>query len=175
MQQSSLLKAIALSAILFLSVIGSARSEAPALAPNGIDLPNDYQSWQILGISHRSDKNSLRIILANPVAAKAASEGRNNPWPDGSMIAKLAWKDSTHPQFPAATVPGDLSHVEIMVRDSKKYAETQGWGYARWLGMAQKPYGENADFGKECAACHLQAKETGYVFTRKAQLPSYGR
>jgi hypothetical protein len=171
MPKSHLFKSVAFGAALFLTAISSARSEAPALSPNSIALPSDYQNWQILGVSHRSDKNSLRIILANPVAAKAAAEGRNNPWPDGSMIAKLAWKDSVHPQFAAATVPGDLSHVEIMTRDSKKYANTNGWGYARWLGMAQKPYGENADFAKECAACHLQAKDTGHVFTRKAPLP----
>ena len=134
-------------------------------------MPKDYKSWGILGVSHRTDKNSLRIILANPIAAKAAAEGKTNPWPDGSMLAKLAWKDSVHPQFPAATVPGELSHVEFMVRDSNKFAATQGWGYARWLGMEQKTYGNDAGFAQECSTCHLQAKENGYVFTRKAPLP----
>jgi len=140
-------------------------------APNGIEMPKDYKSWQILGVSHRTDKNSLRIILANSVAYKAASEGKTNVWPDGSMIAKLAWKDSTHPKFSSATVPGELAHVEFMIRDSKKFADTNGWGYARWLGLEQKAYGNDANFAQECSSCHEQAKETGYVFTRLAPLP----
>lgn len=140
-------------------------------APNGIDLPKDYKSWQILGVSHRTDKASLRIILANPIAYKASTEGFTNPWPDGSMITKLAWKDSSHPNFAAATVPGGLTHIEIMIRDSKKFSDTNGWGYARWLGMEQTPYGNDASFAKECSTCHLQAKGTGYVFTKKAPLP----
>jgi len=142
-----------------------------APAPNGITIPKDYKTWQPLGVSHRSDKDSLRIILVNPIAMKAATAGKTNPWPDGSMIAKLAWKDSTHPNFAAATVPGELNHVEFMLRDSKKFANTNGWGYARWLGMEQKPYGNGADFAQECSSCHLQAKDTGFVFTHKAQLP----
>jgi hypothetical protein len=149
----------------------TAQDTAVAAAPNGIEMPKDYLSWQILGVSHRTDKESLRIILANPIAYKAATEGQTKPWPDGSMIAKLAWKDSIHPQFAAATVPEELNHVEFMIRDSKKYPETNGWGYARWLGMEQKPYGKDANFAQECSSCHLQAKDTGYVFTRKAPLP----
>jgi Cytochrome P460 len=58
-----------------------------------------------------------------------------------------------------------------MIRDSKKFADTNGWGYARWLGMEQKSYGKDVDFAQECSTCHLQAKETGYVFTRKVPLP----
>ena len=142
-----------------------------ATAPNGIAIPKDYKTWQPLSVSHRTDKDSLRIILANPIAYKAATEGLTNPWPDGSMLAKLAWKDSTHPHFAAATVPGELTHVEFMIRDSKKFADTNGWGYARWLGMEQKPYGNDANFAQECSTCHLQAKDTGYVFTRKVPLP----
>jgi hypothetical protein len=160
-------------AVIFLTATAPASSQNTTLAmsPNGITLPKDYKNWQIFGVSHRTDKNSLRIILANPVAMKAAADGNTNPWPDGSMFAKLAWKDSIHPKFAAATVPGELSHVEIMTRDSKKFADTNGWGYARWLGMEQKPYGNDANFAQECSTCHLQAKETGYVFTRKAPLP----
>jgi Cytochrome P460 len=171
MLKIQLLKALTV-VVLFNTAAMSALAEVqPAPAPNGITLPKNYKNWQILSISHRTDKNSLRIILANPVAYKAATESVNKPWPDGSMIAKLAWKDSTHPNFAAATVPGELTHVEFMIRDSKKFVDTNGWGYARWLGMEQKPYGNDADFAQECSTCHLQAKDTGYVFTRKAPLP----
>lgn len=157
--------------LLTFTAVVCAETSNVAPAPNGITFQQDYKSWQILGVSHRTDKNSLRIILANPTAYQAATEGKTNPWPDGSMIAKLAWKDGDHPNFAAATVPDGLNHVEFMIRDSKKFADTNGWGYARWLGMEQKPYGNDASFAQECSTCHLQAKDTGYVFTRKAPLP----
>jgi hypothetical protein len=153
------------------TIIASANEVTVAPSPNGIEIPKGYKKWDVYGVSHRTDKNSLRIILANPIAMKAAAEGLTNPWPEGSIFAKLAWKDSIHPHFAAATVPGELSHVEFMVRDSKKFADTNGWGFARWLGMAQKPYGNDAYFAQECSTCHLQAKDTGYVFTRRAPLP----
>lgn len=160
-------------AVLFMTATIPAFSNevTAATSPNGIDIPKGYKKWEVFGVSHRTDKNSLRIILANPIAMKAATEGLTNPWPEGSMFVKLAWKDSAHPNFAAATVPGELSHVEFMIRDSKKFADTNGWGYARWLGMEQKPYGKDADFAQECSTCHLQAKDNGYVFTRKAPLP----
>lgn len=160
-------------AVLSLTINTVAQAVEPAVppAPNGIEIPKGYKYWQLIGVSHRTDKDSLRAILGNPIAVKAATEGKTDPWPEGAIFAKLAWKDSVHPNFAAATVPGELSHVEFMIRDSKKFADTNGWGYARWLGMEQKPYGSDADFAQECSTCHLQAKDTGYVFTRKAPLP----
>ncbi len=162
---------LTIAAVLLVPVTVIADSTIAPPAPNGIEIPKGYKSWQWFGVSHRTDKDSLRLILGNSVAIKAAKEGNTHPWPDGAMFAKLAWKDSIHPNFAAATVPGDLSHVEFMIRDSKKFADTNGWGYARWLGMEQKPYGNDANFAQECSSCHLQAKDTGYVFTRKAPLP----
>jgi hypothetical protein len=171
MKHTSKLKVFAAIATL-LTVINVESNEVnSAPAANGIEKPKFYKNWQVLGVSHRTDKESLRLILANPIAYQAAAEGKNNPWPDGSMISKIGWKDSTHPNFAAATVPGELTHVEFMIRDSKKYAATNGWGYARWLGLEQKPYGDNPEFAHECATCHLQAKDSGYVFTRKITLP----
>lgn len=163
----------AIMAVLSLTINTAAQAVEPAAppAPNGIEIPKGYQYWQLIGVSHRTDKDSLRAILGNPIAVKAAKEGKTNPWPEGAIFAKLAWKDSIHPNFAAATVPGELSHVEFMIRDSKKFTDTNGWGYARWLGMEHKPYGNDANFAQECSNCHLQAQDNGYVFTRKAPLP----
>jgi Cytochrome P460 len=160
---------MAVTLMLAASTVNSAERHVQP-APNGIEMPKYYKNWQLIGVSHRTDKNSLRAILGNAIAVKAAQEGQTKPWPEGAILAKLAWKDSSHPLFPAATVPSELQHVEFMIKDSKKYASTQGWGFARWLGMEQKPYGNNADFAQECSTCHLQAKENGYVFTRIAPL-----
>ncbi len=162
-----------LIATLFMAVVTTAVSQEITVtpAPNGIEIPKGYKYWQLIGVSHRTDKDSLRAILGNSIAVKAAAEGKTNPWPEGSILAKLAWKDSIHPEFTAATVPGELAHVEFMIKNTEKFPDTQGWGFARWLGMEQKPYGKDADFAQECYTCHLQAKDNGYVFTRKAPLP----
>jgi len=58
-----------------------------------------------------------------------------------------------------------------MIKDATKYAATGGWGYARWLGTDQKPYGKDANFAQECVACHTPVKNNDYVFTRPVTLP----
>ncbi|CCE22612.1 cytochrome P460 family protein [Methylotuvimicrobium alcaliphilum] len=148
-----------------------AETKQPAPAPNGIEIPKNYQNWQFIGVAHRTDNNSLRGILGNSIAVKAARSGNTNPWPDGTILAKLVWKDRQHPLWEAATVPGDVQHFEFMIKDAKKFQATQGWGYARWVGKELKPYGDNADFAQECAGCHAKAEKTDYVFTRPAEMP----
>ena len=100
-----------------------------------------------------------------------ARSGKINPWPDGTTFAKLVWKNRTHEKWPTATIPGDFVHVEFMIKDSKKYASTGGWGFARWLGMEQKPYGKDAEFVQECFGCHTPMKDNEYVFTHPAVVP----
>lgn len=146
-------------------------SEKPAPAPNGIELPAYYKNWRVIGVSHRTDKESLRVIVGNDVAVEAARAGNTKPWPNGSILGKLVWKDRTHPNWTTATVPGELVHTEFMIKDAAKFAKTGGWGYARWLGMEQKPYGQDAAFVQECLACHDQVKDNDSVFTEPAPLP----
>jgi hypothetical protein len=146
-------------------------ADKPPPAPNGIERPEGYQDWRPIGVSHRSDKNSLRIIVGNDIAVQAARAGKTNPWPDGTILGKLVWEDRVHENWAAATVPGKLVHTEFMIRDARKYAGTKGWGFARWLGDEQKPYGKDATFANECAECHTAAKDTDHVFTRPVSLP----
>lgn len=140
-------------------------------APNGITLPEGYRDWRVIASSHRSDNNTLRVILGNDAAVEAARAGRTNPWPDGAILAKLVWKDKTHAHWPTATVPGDFVHAEFMIKDAGKYRETGGWGFARWLGKQQTPYGKDAQFAQECFTCHTPMKDNDYVFTAPAPLP----
>lgn len=143
-------------------------AEFQAAEANGIQLPKDYKKWRLIAVSQRNDKQSLRAIIGNHTAYRAAQNGQTKPWPDGAILGKLVWKDRNHPQWPDAIVPGDLSHVEFMVKNSKQYAETGGWGFARWLGLDLKPYDSD---GAECFACHTRVKNSDYVFTRLAPLP----
>lgn len=157
--------------LLFLTATAVAQQQKVPPAPNGITMPEGYKDWRLIASSFRSDNYTLRVILGNDIAIKAAREGRTNPWPDGTIFAKLVWKNKAHEKWPTATIPGDFVHAEFMHKDSKKYESTGGWGFARWLGMEQKPYGKDADFVQECFSCHTPMRENDYVFTHPAVLP----
>jgi len=159
--------------ILFLvcSGMGYSLQKTVQPAPNGITIPEGFRDWRLIASSLRSDNNTMRVILGNDTAIEAARSGKINPWPDGATFAKLVWKNMTHEKWPTATIPGDFVHVEFMIKDSKKYVSTGGWGFARWLGMDQRPYGKDAEFAQECFGCHLPMKENDYVFTHPAVIP----
>jgi hypothetical protein len=148
-----------------------ASDNKPLPAPNGMVLPEGYKDWRVIAPSYRSDKKHVRVIVGNDVAVKAARAGHTNPWPDGAMFAKLAWKEKVDEHWPTALVPGDFVQAEFMLKDAKKYASTGGWGYARWVGLDQKPYGKDANFAQECVSCHTLVKDNDWVFTHPAALP----
>lgn len=140
-------------------------------APNGIKLPAAYKDWRVISQSHRTDNNTLRTILGNDIAVKAARSGNTKPWPKGSILAKLVWKQTVKKTWPTAIAPDKFVHAEFMFKDDNKYKSTGGWGYARWLGLDQKPYGKDASFAQECVTCHTPVKDQDYVFTKPAILP----
>jgi len=168
---SYLVLSCAAMAVVLLAAPPVLRAAEVAPAPNGITLPADYRDWGVVAVSHREDNKTLRVILGNPAAVLAARAGKTNPWPDGAILGKLVWKDITHSHWPTAIVPGDFVHAEFMVKDSRKYPETGGWGFARWLGLEQKPFGEDATFVQQCFGCHIPVKDNDYVFTRPVRLP----
>ena len=142
-------------------------------APNGIEFPSDYPDWRVISLSHRTDNHSMRAILGNAVAIKAAREGQTNPWPDGSVLAKVVWKEAAEKFWPAAIAPNKFVHAEFMFRNAEKYAANgTGWGWARWVGTEQKPYGKDATFSQECINCHTPVKDRNWVFTTPATFPS---
>ncbi len=140
-------------------------------APNGITLPEAYKDWRVISISHRTDNNTMRTILGNDIAIKAARSGKTNPWPKGTILGKLVWKQKAEESWPTAIAPDKFVHAEFMFKDSKKYKATGGWGYARWLGLDQKPYGSDKNFTAECVACHTPVKDNDWVFTTPAKIP----
>jgi len=148
-----------------------AAENTTAPAPNGIVFPEGYKDWRVIAPSYRTDNNTLRVIIGNDAAVEAARAGKTNPWPDGAILGKLVWKQKTDDAWVAALVPDKFVHAEFMIKDATKYAATGGWGYARWLGTDQKPYGKDANFAQECVACHTPVKNNDYVFTRPVTLP----
>ncbi|MDA8429466.1 MAG: cytochrome P460 family protein [Geobacteraceae bacterium] len=164
------MKKIMLLAVIMMIVPNLTRAANAPVAPNGIALISGYRSWEAIAPSYRADKNHIRIIFGNAIAIKAMKE-KIRPFPDGTVMAKVAWNKTAHPKFPVATVPGTFSQVEFMVKDSIKYRETGGWGFARFVGNELKPYGTNANFVQECFGCHQPVKGNDYVFTSFAAVP----
>ncbi|GFO61912.1 cytochrome P460 [Geomonas silvestris] len=140
------------------------------VAPNGIALYPEFMSWKPLAPSYREDKGHIRLITANDVALAGLRAGKN-PLPDGSVLAKVAWKAVKHPAFPVATEPGEFVQVEFMVKDSRKYAATGGWGFARFVGKELKPYGKDPGFVAECFGCHTPVAAKDYLFTSLPSVP----
>ena len=141
-----------------------------------------YEQWQVVGPSLTEAANVIRAIVANPVMIKAYQEGvpgNGKPFPDGSKIVKLEWrpKKITDPPFSASTpdiVAGDLAQVEFIVKDSKRFSDTRGWGYGMFdydaasgtfapaTKASKPPVNNDAKCG---AACHELAASKNYIFT----------
>lgn len=169
------IKTISLSVILalgftttlsFVNAAGHAKKAQPS--PEGIKLPEKYKDWKVISASHRVDNKSMRIILGNDIAIKASRAKQTNPWPNGSILGKLVWKQTAEENWPTAIAPKEFIHAEFMIKDAVKYkANGTGWGWARWLGKEQKPYPES----QSCIACHTPVKGKDWVFTTPIDLP----
>ena len=138
---------------------------APAVhpAPNGIAYIPDYKDWKVVSTTNRFDNKTLRVIFGNDIAMKAIAEHHTNPWPDGTTFAKTAWSQQADENGDTKT--GAFIQVEFMVKDARKYAATEGWGFARWRGSDLKPYGKDAAFVNECTGCHAPLRHNDYVYS----------
>ncbi len=143
-------------------------SEAPRslpvhAAPNGINFFPGYRDWKAISSTDRTDTNTLKLILGNDVAVRAIREHTINPWPDGTVLAKVSWMQDSAQDGLVRT--GQFDQVAFMVKNSAQYAATDGWGWAQWLGLELKPYGGNVDPARECVVCHRPLRGSDFVFT----------
>jgi len=152
---------------LMVTIDGNAADNIPAPS-HGVAYPEGWQNWSTIAVSHRTDNKTIRTILGNEVAVKAARSGNTRPWPDGAILGKVVWKDVQLKDWKTATAPGKFVHAEFMFKDSKKYASSYGWGWARWVGLEQKPFGKGMQV---CISCHTPVKNRDWVFTEPASLP----
>jgi hypothetical protein len=164
------MRRVVLACVAVLLAAGSIVAAERQVAPYGIAIFPDYMTWKVIAPSFREDKGHIRIITGNEIAFAALRDGKK-PLPDGSVLAKVAWKTEKHPSFPVATVPGAFVQVEFMVKDEKKYKDTGGWGFARFVGSELKPYGKDAGFVSECYACHLPVADNDFLFTKIVKTP----
>lgn len=155
----------------------SAQDKYALKVPNGLAFAEfrGYEAWQVVSISQDGDK--IAAILADPVMIKAylaGVPGNGKPFPDGAKLAKIHWLPTKMETFPAATVPGAQHDVDFMVKDSKRFADSGGWGWAAFEydpasdtfrpgTTADQPPQEN---DAKCGfACHTIVQNRDYVFT----------
>ena len=148
----------------------------------GVTIPAGYRDWRLISVKQLTGREGtlrqLRAQLGNDLAVAAFREGKL-PFPDGAIIAALHWNEVSSDAdnqvlangFPGAGLEsvfaGSAVNVQFMVKDSKKYAASGGWGYADF--MNGKP-GDEA-LHKTCFPCHQPAKDRDYIFTHHAPTP----
>ena len=174
-------KQIASMVLVSASIIGgialAAQDRYAVKVPGGLAFSEfrGYEGWQAISVSV-NDK-AVAVILGNPVmidAYRAGIPGNGKPFPTGAKMAKVHWTPKQNQFFPDATVPDKLANVDFMVKDSKRFADSGGWGYAVFdydatsdkftpgTSAGTPPQGNDAKCG---FVCHTIAKKRDYVFT----------
>jgi hypothetical protein len=150
---------------------GEAGGEAAPIF--GIRIPPGFRDWDVVSVAHEAgNNNDLRAVLGNDIAIKAYREGKL-PFPDGTIIARLAWRyvpsAENNKVFGRAQsfVSGSPINIQFDVKDSRKYASTGGWGFAQF--KDGKPAGEAVL--RTCFPCHALVKANDFVFTHYAPTP----
>jgi Cytochrome P460 len=151
----------------------SSLSHGSESTPFGIGIPPNYRDWPVISVAHEAGTlNDIRAILGNEVAVKSYRAGVL-PFPDGTIIARVAWKyvpsaDNNRAfgreQSFVAGAPTDW-YLQLMVKDSKRYAASNGWGFAQF-DKDGKP--TDAARLQTCLPCHVPAKTNDFVFTHYA-------
>ncbi|TCS17493.1 cytochrome P460 family protein [Caulobacter sp. BK020] len=144
---------------------------APTKAPSaaspiyGVTVPDGYRDWTLVAPAQEAAPlDELRAVVGNRKALKAYRAAARS-FPDGTVLVKLAWKHTSSPDFPPASIPGAATTIQVMVKDSRRYAATGGWGFGRFVN------GQPVDKAQHetCFACHAaRVKDRDYVFTRYA-------
>jgi hypothetical protein len=164
------------------SAAGTAQDRYTLKVPGGLAFASfrGYESWQLISLSH--GEKLIAAILGNPTMIKAYEAGfpgNGKPFPDGAKMAKIHWVPKVRESIPGTpTVPGTLHDVDFMEKDSKRFADSGGWGYAafeydpasetfRAANLTDHPpQGNDAKCG---FACHTKVKDRDYVFTEYAK------
>lgn len=165
----------AVGAVVASSAPVSGQTDEVASPIYGVTIPPGYRDWKMIAVAQlKTDKvDQMRAQLGNEIAFKAYKEG-TRPFPDGAIIVALHWNRVSSGDnnkilagsFSEAQsfVVGSRVNMQVMVKDSKKYAATGGWGFGDF--KDGKPADEALH--KTCFACHEPAKDWDFVFTHYA-------
>ena len=155
----------------------SAQDKYTLKVPGGLAFSEfrGYEAWQVVSIS--KDGDLMAAILGNPAmidAYLAGIPGNGKPFPDGAKLAKIHWNPKQMDTFPAALVPGTQHDMDFMVKDSKRFADSGGWGWGTFVYDAASDTfrpGTSADSPPQendakCGfACHTIVQTRDYLFT----------
>lgn len=151
----------------------AAQDRFGVVAPNGVAFSEfkGYDDWRTVSVSQVDD--GIKVILGNAKMIDAYRSGvpaDGKAFPDGAAVAKIEWSMKKNPESPyAVTIPDTLKSVSFIEKDSKRFPDTSGWGYAQFLYDAKAqtftPFGADRDFGKICYGCHTAVKAKDYIFT----------
>jgi len=148
----------------------AAQDKYTVQVPNGLAFSDfkGYEDWKTVSVSQT--EGTLAVILANPVmidAYRSGVPGNGKHFPDGSKIAKIHWKVEQSTEAPAATMVPDVLHdVDFIERDSKRFPDSGGWGYAQFNYNAASDTFTPAGSGTNCGhACHTIVAAKDYIFT----------
>jgi hypothetical protein len=165
-----LVAVVALAGVVACMAPASGQADGESAPIFGIKIYPGYRDWRLISVAHEEGNlNDLRAILGNDIAIKAYREGKL-PFPDGTIIARIAWSyvpsEENNKAFgrEQSFVPGSPTewYLQFMVKDSKKYAATGGWGFAQF-DKDGRPADETKH--KTCFPCHEPAKARDFVFT----------
>jgi hypothetical protein len=165
---------LVVSLVVLVHVALAAQDKDTVKAPNGVAFSEfkGYETWQ--DVASSATEGSIKAILANDVMIKAYREGipgNGKAFPEGSKVVKIEWIKKRNPVSPYfVEVPDTLKSVSFIEKDSKRFLDSSGWGYAQFLydpaTATFKPYGKDASFGtKICYQCHIAVKTDDYIFT----------
>jgi len=157
-----------------LTAFRSRQATAQEAAPIFVKkVPPGYRDWKVVSVAHEAgDLNDIRAVLGNDIAIKAYRDGKL-PFPEGAIVGRIAWSYVSSEENNKALgreqsfVPGSPTefYLQFMVKDSKKYAATGGWGYSSF-DKDGKPSDEAAM--KACFPCHQAIKDRDFIFTKYA-------
>jgi hypothetical protein len=166
-----LVAVVALAGVVVYMAPASGQADGEAAPIFGVKIPPGYRDWRLISVAHEEgNHNDLRAILGNDVAIKASREGKL-PFPDGTIIARLAWSylpleesEKAFGRLQSFVAGPPKNGVQFMVKDSRKYASTGGWGFAHF------DDGKPADeaMHNTCFSCHETVKARDFVFTHYA-------
>ena len=175
MRRSALLLVAVVALVVMVVGMGSYSREVSedAASISAGKLPPAYRDWRLISVAHEEGNfNSFAAVLGNDVAIKAYREEKV-PFPDGTIIASLHWRhepsEENNKVFgrDQSFVARSPTNVQFMVKDSRKYAATGGWGFGHFNGRDGNKPGD-ATLLKTCFACHQKAKDRDLIFTRYA-------
>jgi hypothetical protein len=157
---------------MYTHVAPSARPGAGAVdSIYNIKVPDGYRDWKLISVAHEEGPlNDIRAVLGNDVAIEAYRKG-TGPFPDGAIIARLAWEyvssDENNKAFRRrqSFVAGHPKNNQFMVKDAKKYALTGGWGFAQF----NDGESVNVAVHATCFSCHQPVQGRDFVFTQYAR------